>query len=63
MWEYKRINFEFNITSEIENKLNELGSDGWETIYYQEERPKNFGDSYKSFVLLKKHTRLHSLVR
>ena len=57
MWTYKRINREFRIISDIEDKLNELGSEGWEVIYYYEERPKKFGDSYKSFILLKKNIR------
>ena len=54
MWMYKRINSEFRLISDIEDKLNELGSEGWEVIYYHEERPKKFGDLYKSFILLKK---------
>lgn len=57
MWEYQRINREFRLISDIEDKLNELGRDGWEVTYYFEERPKKFGDPHKSFILLKKPIR------
>ena len=53
-WIYDRVEIEFRLVSELTNRLNELGGDGWEVIYYNETPPKKFGDNYKVIVLLKK---------
>ena len=57
MWEYQRQNYVFKLLSELEEKLNQEGSKGWEVIFYQEQKPEKFGDDFKSTVLYKRPTR------
>ena len=54
MWKYDRLEIEFGLVSELTDKLNEFGKDGWEAIYYNETRPAKFGNKYKTIVLFKK---------
>jgi len=53
-WGYDRIEMEFGLVSELTEKLNELGADGWEVIYYSETKPAKFGEKSKAVVLIKK---------
>lgn len=55
MWEYNRINFEAANVSEINKKLNELGLLNWEIIYYEENKPVKFSDTYKIIVVVKRN--------
>jgi hypothetical protein len=55
MWEYNRINFEAVNVSEINKKLNELGLLNWEIIYYEENKPVKFGDTYKIIIVIKRN--------
>jgi len=36
MWEYKRTYITYKSNSELEEKLNELGNENWDVIYYFE---------------------------
>ncbi len=54
MWEYNRFVVEFNYSKELLDKLNKIGEQGWEIIYYQETKPPKFGDKWISTVLTKK---------
>jgi len=54
MWEYKRVEYKFNIINDLEVQLNKEGEDGWEMSYYQETKPEKFGDPFKSIVLYKR---------
>ena len=54
MWEYDRIKFEFKTVQELLDELNKYGADGWEIIYYEEQKPKKFGENFESIVLFKK---------
>ncbi len=54
MWEYQRLEFEIFKLIDLDIKLTKLGSDNWEIIYYNEEKPKSFGLPFKIVVLLKK---------
>jgi len=54
MWEYKRVNVEFLKTIEINEYLNKLGSDNWEIIHYNEDKPDKFGSFYKITLILKR---------
>ena len=60
MWEYKREEFEFQKTVDLERQLNERGEKGWEIIYYQETKPLKFGEKIKTIVLFKKIRQLQS---
>jgi hypothetical protein len=53
-WKYDRFEIEFGLVSELTQRLNELGADGWEVIYYSETKPPKFGEKYKVVVLIKK---------
>jgi len=53
-WEYNRIKIEFSKIQDLVNELNILGADGWEIIYYQETKPKKFGDNYEVIVIVKR---------
>lgn len=53
-WEYERLEIEFAYGAELNDRLNELGVNGWEIIYYNETRAPKFGDKHKVIVLLKK---------
>ena len=54
MWEYDRLKIVFEKVQELLDKLNTLGADGWEIIYYEEKKPAKVGDKYESIVLFKK---------
>jgi len=47
-------NIKFNSYIKLKQKLDELGSDGWEIISYKEIPTKKFGDPSSCIVLLKK---------
>lgn len=53
MWNYKRVEYKFRVTSEIDTQLNKEGDDGWEIVYYHETKPEKFGGEYSSIVLFK----------
>ena len=59
-WEYKRIKYEFRLSSDLEDELNKEGKDGWEIVYYQETKPLKFGEKIKTIVLFKKIRQLQS---
>ena len=40
MWEYKRVEVKYNNINDLTEKLNSLGQEGWEIIYYHEESSK-----------------------
>jgi len=54
MWEYDRFTFKYNIMKDLIDKLNKLGEDNWEIIYYKEEKPPNFGEKWICTVLVKR---------
>ena len=54
IWEYDRKLIKFKLVQELLDELNTLGANGWEIIYYEEKKPKKFGDVFESIVLLKK---------
>ena len=54
MWEYKRTNYEFKLFTELEDKLNKEGKEGWEVVYYHEVKPKKFGGEHTAKVLFKR---------
>jgi hypothetical protein len=54
MWEYERKDYKFRWYSELINKLNEMGKEGWEVIYYQEELPEKYANEFSSKVLFKR---------
>jgi hypothetical protein len=54
VWEYDRVIIEFKIIQKLIDELNVLGANGWEIIYYQEQKPKKFGEKYKSIIIVKK---------
>lgn len=41
MWEYKRTEIKYKTINELNDKLNQIGSDGWEIIYYKEAQDPN----------------------
>jgi len=53
-WKYDRVKVEFGLVSELTEKLNELGANGWEIVYYNETKPPKFGEKYETVVLIKK---------
>lgn len=53
MWKYHIEFIEGKHFKNIEEKLNELGSKGWEAIYCDLTKPEKFGDSWKLDVILK----------
>ena len=53
-WEYDRREIEFKLVMELLKELNALGANGWEIIHYQETKPKKFGDSYKTIIIVKR---------
>jgi hypothetical protein len=54
MWEYYRLDEKYATRREIVDKMNELGKENWEAIYYMEEKPIKFGDTYKIAALFKR---------
>jgi hypothetical protein len=53
-WEYDREKIKFRLVSELIERLNELGKQGWEIIYYEEHKPKKFGDNYETVIIVKR---------
>lgn len=53
-FEYKKINLKHKTNVELNEKLNELGSQGWEIISYVEDKFNATGK--ESAVLMKKRT-------
>jgi len=47
-------NIKFNSYIKLKQKLDELGSDGWEIISYKEIPTKKFGDPSSCIILIKK---------
>jgi hypothetical protein len=55
MWEYDRVVIKVHKYSEIKTKLDELGNDNWEVIYYHEEKQEKFESEFKVTVLAKRN--------
>ena len=53
-WEYKNIDIKSDKKEFITEQLNELGSQGWEVVNYNETPPIKFGGEWKFNVLLKR---------
>ncbi len=54
MWEYKRTDIKFRQFSDLIEKLNIEGENGWEIIYYDEEKPEKYGNEFYAKILFKK---------
>jgi len=54
MWEYKRLVLEIFKLIDLSSELAKLGSDNWEIIYYDEQKPEKFGVPYKITILSKR---------
>ncbi len=54
MWEYKMVYVKYKLFQELNDKLNEFGADNWEVIYYQENKPKEWGNEHEAKILFKK---------
>jgi hypothetical protein len=54
MWEYKRQDINLRLFSELIGILNKNGDDGWEIIYYTEEKPDKFGNEHVAKILFKR---------
>ena len=54
MWEYNRYEVKFDSAEILVDKLNVLGKDNWEIIYYTEKKPEKFGDKYEIVVFVKR---------
>jgi len=54
MWEYNRFEFKFKTNFELVNKLNNIGIDNWEIIFYQETKPPKFNDDWISIIIVKR---------
>lgn len=54
MWEYKRTDIKFRQFSTLIEKLNIEGEDGWEIIYYSEEKPEKYGNEFNANILFKR---------
>lgn len=44
----------YKLFQELNDKLNEFGADNWEVIYYQENKPKEWGSEHEAKILFKK---------
>ena len=53
-WEYKTIESKYNNKNLLTEELNELGSQGWEVVNYNETPPAKFSGDWKFSVLLKR---------
>lgn len=42
MWEYWRNDIRFKCNAELTQELNKIGAEGWEVIYYSEEKSERF---------------------
>jgi hypothetical protein len=54
MWQYDRIEIKHGNIRELIDKLNELGNDNWEIIYYNETKPPKFGDDWITIIIVKR---------
>jgi hypothetical protein len=54
MWEYNRFEFKLKGISELIDKLNRLGTDDWDIIYYREIKPPKFGEDWIIVVIVKR---------
>lgn len=54
MWEYKRMEYSLTMSGEIDKVLNDNGSNNWEIIYYDEKKPKKFGDDIELIIVCKR---------
>lgn len=55
MWEYKRECFSVNTNKELNDVLSKIGSENWEIVYYDEIKPKKFGDNIELTIVLKRN--------
>lgn len=53
-WQYKTINKKHRNKNLLTEELNELGSQGWEVVHYNETPPDYFGGEWNFSVLLKR---------
>lgn len=53
MWEYWRNDIRFKTNAELTQELNKVGLEGWEVIYYTEERSERFKTASVLFKRLK----------
>jgi len=53
-WEYDRKIIEFDKVQDLLDELNILGADGWEIVWYEETKPKKFGENYESIIVVKR---------
>lgn len=53
-WEYKTIETKHTNKNLLTEELNELGSQGWEVVNYNETPPAKFGGEWKFNALLKR---------
>jgi hypothetical protein len=54
MWEYERKDFKFRFYSDLAKWLSDKGSDGWEIVWYQEEKPGQYEIESTAKVLFKR---------
>lgn len=55
MWEYNRFELKHKTINELIEKLNKLGVDNWEVVYYEEKKPEKFGDNWITTILVKRN--------
>jgi len=58
MWEYKRKDYKYQLYSELIEQLNKEGEDNWEIVYYDEEKPENYGRQYTVKILFKRQKQI-----
>jgi hypothetical protein len=54
MWEYKRTDIKFKSYLELISALNTEGKEGWEVIYYQEDKIEKYGSDINVRILFKR---------
>jgi hypothetical protein len=54
MWEYERKDFKFRWYADLVMFLNEKGKEGWQVIWYEEERPGKFDVEITAKILFKR---------
>ena len=54
MYKYKRVEYKLKFYGEVDTQLNMEGKNGWEVIYYNEQKPKKFGEDIILTVLYKR---------
>ncbi len=55
MWEYNRFTKEIIKISDLIDFMNELGSNNWEIIYYNETKEKKINSPYIITIIAKKN--------